>query len=295
MGCQRRNRQRAAADHAVALRARGRRSGRHQYVGRTLVLCRAPAIEAELNGSLSSHADPRRKRLGYSARSTGLRSRTPTSWSQMVPPDAARGKRESAVVQTIVVPADARLFRVILNSNDAAPPGSDGYTLDVLGDNGSMVWHGEGLQRSRFRSSRWRCPGRCCPPGCTAWCSGWPTRRLRRPARGSFTSIPFTSATSSGGRAGTRLGRDAALERPKRPRYNLSTCLAGSRPRGRLRDVCRFHHDRRASGAGRGPGDTGANASGAGQEGTRSRTVFRGREDIVGRGRVEPFARQSGQ
>ena len=85
--------------------------------------------------------------------------------ADVFPPDAARGERESAGEQTIVVPTDARLFTVILNSNDAAPPGSNGYTLDVLGDNGSRVWRGEGLQRSRFGTFTVALPRTLLPAG----------------------------------------------------------------------------------------------------------------------------------
>ena len=151
MGCRRSNRQRAAADHAVALRALA-----------------AAVVVISTSAGLWSYFELQRSRLEIervtelarrSAHETAGLQREVDRLAQphsnvvvadVFPPDAARGERESAGEQTIVVPANARLFTVILNSNDAAPPGSTGYTLDVLGDNGSRVWRGEGLQRSRF-------------------------------------------------------------------------------------------------------------------------------------------------
>jgi hypothetical protein len=85
--------------------------------------------------------------------------------ADVFPPDATRGERGSDGEPTIVVPADARLFTVILNSSDAAPPNPSGYTLEVLNDGGSLVWRGAGLQRSRFGTFTVALPRTLLPAG----------------------------------------------------------------------------------------------------------------------------------
>jgi hypothetical protein len=84
--------------------------------------------------------------------------------ADLYPADPARGASSTASgEQTLSIPADARIFTVILNTTDATE--APDYALQVTNSAGSTVWSSRGLHKNRYGTFTVALPQSLLPAG----------------------------------------------------------------------------------------------------------------------------------